>query len=178
MSGDENVRKRQETRVERMCRYLARPPIAQHRLTRRSDGSVQHTMKKAWRDGTHAIVLQALDLIARRCAMIPPPRFNMIRFHGVFAPNAKLPSEVVPKKPSRKLAEHSAGELGAAQQAHLFGDEPEKPKRNPWAWLLKKVFLVGWTLRPSRRRAFVLALYLSSTFGGSIREVRHRQARA
>jgi hypothetical protein len=25
---------------------------------------------------------------------------NMIRFHGVFAPNAKLRPEVVPKKPS------------------------------------------------------------------------------
>jgi hypothetical protein len=133
---------RDKPRMERMCRYLARPPIAQERLTRRTDGSLQYTMKKAWRDGTHAIVLQPLDLIARLCAMIPPPRFNMIRFHGVFAPNAKLRSEVVPKKEPRRLAEHSAEELAEAEQTHLFGDEPLKPKRNPWAWLLKKVFLV------------------------------------
>jgi hypothetical protein len=30
-------------------------------------------MKRVWRDGTHAIVLQPLDLIARLCATIPPP---------------------------------------------------------------------------------------------------------
>jgi len=139
---------RDKPRMERMCRYLARPPIAQHRLTRRPDGSLRYDMKKAWRDGTHAIVLQPLDLIARLCAMIPPPRFNMIRFHGLFAPNAKLRSEVVPQKEQRKLAEHSAGELGDAEQTHFFEDEPAKPKRRPWAWLLKKVFLVDVTECP------------------------------
>lgn len=139
---------RDRPRMERMCRYLARPPIAQHRLTRRSDGSLRYEMKRVWRDGTSAIVLQPLDLIARLCAMIPPPRFNMIRFHGVFAPNAKLRSEVVPKKEARKLAEHSPAELGEAEQKHLFDDEPPKPKQNPWAWLLKKVFLVDVTECP------------------------------
>jgi hypothetical protein len=64
---------RDKPRMERMCRYLARPPIAQDRLTLRDDGSVQYNMKKTWRDGTHAIVLQPPDLIARLCAMIPPP---------------------------------------------------------------------------------------------------------
>lgn len=129
---------RDRPRMERMCRYLARPPIAQHRLTRRSDGSLRYDMKKAWRDGTHAIVIQPLDLIARLCAMIPPPRFNMIRFHGVFAPNARLRAEVVPQKEPRKLAEHSAAELGDAEQTHLFEDEPAKPKRHPWAWLRRR----------------------------------------
>jgi hypothetical protein len=55
---------------------------------------------------------------------------------------------VVPKKPSRKLAEESAKELGDAEQTHLFGDEPAKPRRHPWAWLLKKVFLVDVTECP------------------------------
>ena len=119
---------RDKPRMGRMCRYLARPPIAQDRLTRRSDGSIQYAMKKAWPDGTSAIVLQPLDLIARLCAMIPPPRFNMIRFHGVFAPNAQLRAEVVPKKEPRKVAEHSAGELGDAEQTALFGDAPQKTK--------------------------------------------------
>ena len=55
---------RDKPRMERMCRYLARPPIAQHRLTRRADGSLRYEMKRVWRDGTSAIVLQPLDLIA------------------------------------------------------------------------------------------------------------------
>jgi hypothetical protein len=80
--------------------------------------------------------------------MIPPPRFNMIRFHGVFAPNAKLRPDVVPKKEPRKLAEESAAELGDAEQVPLFDDAPNQPKRNPWAWLIKKVFLVDVTECP------------------------------
>jgi len=139
---------RDKPRMERMCRYLARPPIAQDRLSLRGDGAVQYTMKKTWRDGTHAIVLQPLDLIARICAMIPPPRFNMIRFHGVLAPNAKLRPEVVPQKEARKLAEESAAELAQADQVDLFDRVPPKPKRHPWAWLIKRVFLVDVTECP------------------------------
>jgi hypothetical protein len=70
----------------------------------------------------------------------------MIRFHGVFAPNAKVRAEVVPQKQQRNLAEHSAAELADAEQTHFFDDEPQKPKRHAWAWLLKKVFLVDVTI--------------------------------
>ena len=139
---------RDKPRMERMCRYLARPPIAQDRLTLRADGAIQYNMKKTWRDGTHAIVLQPLDLIARICAMIPPPRFNMIRFHGVLAPNAKLRPEVVPEKKTKMLANESAAELAAAEQVGLFGNDPPKPERNSWAWLIKRVFLVDVTQCP------------------------------
>jgi hypothetical protein len=38
----------------------------------------------------------------------------MIRFHGVFAPNAKLRPEVVPQKEVKTLAKQSAAELGDA----------------------------------------------------------------
>ena len=139
---------RDKPRLERLCRYLARPPIAQDRLTLREDGAVQYTMKKAWKDGTSAIVLQPLDLIARLCAMIPPPRFNMIRFHGVFSPNAKLRAEVVPSAERRSLAEESAGELADAEQVGLFSAVKPKPKRNAWAWLIRRVFLVDVTECP------------------------------
>ncbi|MFO0618690.1 MAG: transposase [Polyangiaceae bacterium] len=45
-------------RLERLCRYLARPPIAQERLTQQDDGRLRYDMKKPWRDGTYAIVLE------------------------------------------------------------------------------------------------------------------------
>ncbi len=53
-------------------------------------------MKRNWADGTQAIVLEPFDFIARLCALVPPPYFNLTRFHGVFAPNAKLRAQVVP----------------------------------------------------------------------------------
>jgi hypothetical protein len=48
----------------------------------------------------------------------------------------------------RKLAEESAAELAIPAQARLFDDAPNRPKRNPWAWLPKKVFLVDVTECP------------------------------
>ena len=43
--------------------------------------------------------------------------------------------------------QHSAAELGDAEQTGLFGDESEKPKRHAWAWLLGKMFVVDVTAR-------------------------------
>ncbi len=83
-------------------------------------------MKQVWRDGTRAIVLQRLDLIARLCAMSPPPRFSMIRYHGVLAPNARLRSQVVPSQEPKPLAEASPAEPGDANQLGMFGDDEQK----------------------------------------------------
>jgi hypothetical protein len=133
---------RDRVRLERVCRYLARPPIAQERLTRLSDGRVKYTMKKAWRDGTRAVVLEPLELVARLCAMVPPPGFHMTRFHGVFAAHAKDRAHVVPEREAP--AEPTA-------QLPLFpSDEPEPaPARKPWAWLLRHVFAVDVTVCPA-----------------------------
>jgi hypothetical protein len=65
---------RDRAHLERLCRYLERPPIAQERLERLADGRIRYTMKKAWRDGTKAVVFQPMDLVARLCAMVPPCR--------------------------------------------------------------------------------------------------------
>ena len=74
-----------------------------------------YRFKKAWRDGTHAVVLSPEDLIARLCALVPPPRFHLIRYLGVLAGHSSLRADVVrlriveiAKKPddvSRVLAE-------------------------------------------------------------------------
>lgn len=101
---------RDRKRVERIChamsrqakskqRSLGRPPIATDRLEWLDDGRLRYIMKKAWRDGTHALVFEPLDLIARLCAMIPPPRFHMVRYHGVLSSHASRRPEVVPEPP-------------------------------------------------------------------------------
>ncbi|KIG12836.1 hypothetical protein DB30_00954 [Enhygromyxa salina] len=41
-----------------------------------------YKFKRAWKDGTHAVVLEQLDFIARLVALIPPPRFHMLRYHA------------------------------------------------------------------------------------------------
>ena len=107
-------------------------------------------MKKAWRDGTRFVTLGPHELIARICAMVPPPRFHMIRFHGVFSPNSALRGEVVasarPYVPPNEQDEHKAKD---PLQLPLFGHLFEAPdadvsqrRRKPWAWLLRYVFAI------------------------------------
>ena len=42
-----------------------------------------------YRDGTTPVIFEPLDFIARLAALVPKPRVNLTRFHGVFAPNSK-----------------------------------------------------------------------------------------
>jgi hypothetical protein len=54
------------------------------------------TLKTPYRDGTTHIILEPLDFIARLAALVPKPRVNLTRFHGVFAPNSTLRHHVTP----------------------------------------------------------------------------------
>lgn len=58
------------------------------RLTDTGDGDeLRYELKKVWRDGTRFVKLDPYELLARICAMVPPPWFNMVRFHGLLAPS-------------------------------------------------------------------------------------------
>ncbi|MBK7586092.1 MAG: transposase [Myxococcales bacterium] len=90
---------RDRRRVERLAKYITRPPIAQDRLERRQDGRLELIFKKVWRDGTRALVLEPHDLIARLVAAVPPPRFHMLRYFGVLSSHSSRRALVVPKPP-------------------------------------------------------------------------------
>jgi hypothetical protein len=70
--------------LERMARYLARPPIATDRLSRLDDGRLELQLKRPWRDGTTAFVLTPHELIERLVALVPRPRAHLTRYFGVF----------------------------------------------------------------------------------------------
>ena len=42
------------------------------------------------RDGTMHVNFEPLDFIARLAALVPKPRAQLPRYHGVFAPNRRL----------------------------------------------------------------------------------------
>jgi len=92
---------RDRERIEHVLRYMARPPLALDRLSLRDDGRVVYRFKKAWRDGTHAVVLSPavpdVNFIARLCALVPPPRIHLMRYLGVLAGHSSLRAEVVPE---------------------------------------------------------------------------------
>jgi hypothetical protein len=81
-----DIHPHQREKLERLCRYVSRPPIAVERLALTSTGQVRYQLKTSYRDGTTHIVLEPLYLMARLAALVPPPRMHLTRFHGVFAP--------------------------------------------------------------------------------------------
>jgi hypothetical protein len=96
-----SVPARDRARLERLCRYVARPPVATDRLSALPDGNLCYRLRHTWRDGTTHVVLDPLELIERLVALIPPPRANQIRYHGVLAPCAGYRAAVVPAPPAR-----------------------------------------------------------------------------
>ena len=52
---------------------------------------------------THG-VFEPLDFIARLAALVPNPRVNLTRYHGVFAPNHPLREQVTPAYRGRRQA--------------------------------------------------------------------------
>jgi len=88
----------QRKELERLCRYITRPAIANERLERDGSGDVVLQLKSAWRDGTTHIKMSPLEFMQRLAALVPRPRLHLIRFHGVLAPHAKLRAAVVPQR--------------------------------------------------------------------------------
>ena len=130
---------RDRRRVERLCKYITRPPVAQDRLERRADGKLELGVKRAWRDGTRALVFEPADLIPRLVAAVPPPRFHLLRYFGVLSSHSSRRRFVVP----RPLADSTANKPAPAcgDQLELLGDTDDAPApRKRWAWLLAHVF--------------------------------------
>ena len=72
----------QRDKLEKLCRTITRPAIANKRLSMNERGQVIVRFKQPFRDGTTHVVLDPLDFIARLAALAPRPRLNLTRFHG------------------------------------------------------------------------------------------------
>ena len=86
----------QRKALERLCRYIRRPAIANERLKEDGAGNVVLQLKSPWRDGTTHLRMTPLEFMQRLAALLPRPRLHRIRFHGVLAPNAGLGAAIVP----------------------------------------------------------------------------------
>jgi Putative transposase len=62
--------------LERLGRYLLRPPLAQARLEFQADGSARFQMKRAYADGTQTLAFTAKELVARLIAIVPAAGAN------------------------------------------------------------------------------------------------------
>ncbi|QRK07344.1 transposase [Archangium violaceum] len=95
--------------LERLCRYGARGALALERLARMEDGRIAYRMKRPLPDGTTHLLFTGLELLRRVASLVPAPRANLTRFHGVFAPGAQLlPRRLVDGDASTLVDGHAA----------------------------------------------------------------------
>jgi hypothetical protein len=90
------VRAGQRDRLERVCRYALRPPLAQERLHRTREGEIWLTLRHRWADGTTHLRFDPLELLERLAVLTPRPRVNLILYYGVLAPRAAWRAALVP----------------------------------------------------------------------------------
>ena len=76
------------------------------------------------------MVFEPLDFIARLAALVPTPRVNLTRYHGVFSPNHRLGEQVTPAKRGRRKTE-ATGDPSPARHVSMT-----------WAQRLKRVFKI------------------------------------
>jgi hypothetical protein len=116
---------RDRMRLERLCRYTGRPSVATERLSLLPDGRLLYRLKRRWRDGTSHVIFDPLDFIGNLGALVPPPRFNLVRYQGVQAPSAAWRSRIVPGAVEDDFLVHS--DCPACRQVpHPEGEEKGK----------------------------------------------------
>jgi len=56
------VKANQRDNLERLCRYVTRPAIAEKRLSLTNQGKVRYELKPPYRDGTTHVIFDRVDL--------------------------------------------------------------------------------------------------------------------
>ena len=125
-------------RLEELCRYLLRPPVAQDRLRLTGDGRIRLRLKTPWADGTRHLLFEPLEFLEKLAALIPRAHVNLVLYHGVLASHARWRPRVV-------LPEHSdPSPPGLASTPDASGGSPPAPQPRPrhWAWaqLMRRAF--------------------------------------
>ena len=89
-------------------------------------------------DGTTHVIFEPLDFIAKLAALVPKPRVNLTRFHGVFAPNSKHRVDVTPAKRGK----------GRPHEEHEDKTPEQRHQAMTWALRLKRVFNIDVSVCP------------------------------
>ncbi len=132
------VRAGHRDRLERVCRYALRPPLARERLQRTSDGEIWLALRHRWADGTTHLRFDPLELLERLAVLTPRPRVNLILYYGVLAPRAAWRAAVVP------ATLQDGVELGGADSVETEEDaacaKPSRAGGYQWAELMRRTF--------------------------------------
>ncbi|MGH1347893.1 MAG: transposase [Nannocystales bacterium] len=141
---------RDRKRLERVCRYLLRPPFALDAVQRTADGQVRVHFKKPNRFGATYAQMSPHTFLARLRALVPPPRAHTVLYYGVLSGHHALRSAVVPwaEEPApepKQLAmfvPRGAIELPGTTTLLETQLRDAAPSRLSWMTLLARVFRI------------------------------------
>jgi hypothetical protein len=145
--------------LERLARYVLRPPVAQDRLALTPEGQVLVTLKAEWADGTTHLLFAPVEFLEKLAALTPRPRINLVIYHGILAPHARARAQAVARGPAtstieeRPPASEESGTAAPAATPEAAGVSnpgappaesrprvPENPRNWAWADLMRRVF--------------------------------------
>ena len=154
LHADTAVRAGDRRRLERLCRYVLRPPVAQEALELTAEGQVVLRLRRPWRDGTRAIRFEPGELLEKLAALVPRPRANLLLYHGAFAARgcwrvarataapaplpAPPPESTEPDAPPRPPA--SSVDLAPPTAPRPPPAGYVRPRHAAWAELLRRSF--------------------------------------
>ena len=90
-------------------------------------------------DGTCQILLSPQELLEKLAALVPPPRLNLVRYHGVLAPACPDRAQIVPGPSALPQAEGCEHSAAGGRRVH----------RVSWAKLLARVSQYDVTVCPT-----------------------------
>ena len=90
------VRADDRHRLEHLCRYVLRPPLADRRLRMLDGDQVGIELKRPWRDGTTWVTMSTETFLERLCSLVPKDREHTVLYRGVLAGRARRRKHVVP----------------------------------------------------------------------------------
>jgi hypothetical protein len=124
------------TGLEQLCSYVTRPPLAAGSLEKVADDKYLFKLKSPWSDGTSYLILSGHELLEKLASIVPPPRANTTRYHGILAPAAKQRAKVVPAESNGNTPSEERKKSGSTKY------------RLAWAALLARTFQTDVSVCP------------------------------
>jgi hypothetical protein len=151
---------RDRKRLERLCKYLLRPPFSLDAVHRLPDGRVRLDLPRKGR----FVDMTPQQFLAKLAALVPPPRANLVHYAGCFANRHHLRPRIVPvpNVALRSPQQLRLFDFAGKPLLHTPALELDAPRmhRRSWAHLLARVFAIGVTACRCGGRLKIIAAVL------------------
>jgi hypothetical protein len=135
--------------VERLARYIMRPPISLERMAWDGEGEVRYRRKRGHEGsalgGREVEAFDPAEFLARVIMHIPEPRRHLVRYYGWYS-NVSRGKR---RKAEAEKGEFGVADTGPASRAARAETRDARALRRSWARLIKRIYEVDPLLCPS-----------------------------